>query len=210
MKKILISLIALCCLFGVSQAQVRPISQMSYPEYYKLEHPNEISLGYGVSLIGASFSKIINYASLISDLGEGDVQVRNAGTRGWITLGYTYQLNRVISVGLNVGYYNVGITLKDDTGTVNSSAGLVPILATGKFDWFRNQSDMFGMYSKVGLGAMAWGGKLLEDDLISRTYWTPAFHVSLIGLEVGQAVSGFMELGAGMEGIFQIGIRGRF
>ena len=29
-------------------------------------------------------------------------------------------------------------------------------------------------------------------------------------LEVGQAVSGFMELGAGMQGVFQIGIRGRF
>lgn len=210
MKKIVLSLIALCCLFGVSQAQIRPLSQTYYPEYYKLEHPNEVSLSYGVSVIGAAFSKIVNYASLFSDISEGDVSVRNAGTRGWITLGYTYQLNRVISVGLNVSYYNIGVTIKDDTGTVNSSAGLVPILATGKFDWFRTDSDMFGMYSKVGLGAMAWGGKLLEDDIINHVYWTPALHVSVIGLEVGQAVSGFMELGAGMQGVFQIGIRGRF
>lgn len=210
MKKIFLTVLALCCLFGVSEAQVRPLSQMYNPGYYKLDHPNEISLSYGVSLIGASFSRIIKYTDLFTNIAESDVTVLNSGTHGWLTLGYTYQLNRVISVGLNVGYYNVGVKMKDETGTVNSSIGMVPILATGKFDWFRTQSDLFGMYSKIGLGAMAWGGQLLEDDLINHVYWTPAFHVSLIGLELGQAFSGFMELGAGMQGIFQIGIRARF
>lgn len=210
MKKIFLSLLALCCLIGMPQAQAQQYYQPYSSDYYKLDHPNEVSASFGVSLIGSAFSRIVNTVGFISDIADGDVTVRNSGTRGWINLGYTYQLNRVISVGLNVGYYNIGITLKDETGTVNTSAALVPILATGKFDWFRTSSDMFGMYSKVGLGAMAVGGQVLEDDVLNRVFWSPAFHVSLVGLEVGQGFSGFMELGAGVQGIVQFGIRGRF
>ncbi len=67
---------------------------------------------------------------------------------------------------------------------------------------------MFGMYSKVGLGVMAVGGSLMEE--FHKTVWLPTGHLSLIGLEVGKGFSGFMELGAGMQGICQLGVRARF
>lgn len=202
MKKAFIAILALCSLALAPQAHAQ--------QYFKQYHPNEISASYGFSVVGSAVTRVINMASVLSEISETELALYNTGTKGWITLGYTYQLNKTISVGLNVGYYNVGVKLKDETGSVTSSANIVPILATGKFDWFRTRSDKFGMYSKIGLGVMAMGGRAVEDEILSGTIWAPSFHVSLIGLEVGRGFSGFFELGAGMQGLAQLGVRARF
>lgn len=105
----------------------------------------------------------------------------------------------------------MSVKLEDKTGKLNAaSAGIYTLMGTAKFDWFRTRSDVFGMYSKVGLGVMAMHGELLEDQSLSGTLWLPTGHLSLVGLEVGKGFSGFMELGMGMQGIVQVGIRARF
>ena len=204
MKKILISLLAVCTLLLSAQAPAQT-------RYYKQIHPNEISASYGFSLLGSAIGTVINKADDLNRwLGINDeIQIRSKGTKGVINLGYTYQLNKVISVGGTVGLNSIGVDLKDETGKLTAAqANIWMMMATGKFDWFRTKSDIFGMYSKVGLGVMAIGGSLMEE--FHKTVWLPTGHLSLIGLEVGKGFSGFMELGMGMQGIAQVGIRARF
>ena len=201
MKKIFVSLLVFSALLLCGQAQAQT-------PYYKQFHPNEISASYGFSLLSTFGAAVIGSLSNILDI-EKEVSVRPGGTYGVINLGYSYQLNKVVSVGGAAGFNRLSVNLKDNTGNLTALAGDIwTIMATGKFDWFRTRSDMFGMYSKVGLGVMAVGGSLMEE--FHKTVWLPTGHLSLIGLEVGTGFSGFMELGAGMQGICQLGVRARF
>ena len=204
MKKIFASLLVVCCIAAAApQAQAQ--------QYYKLSHPNEISASYGVSLLGSAIGTVVSKGGRIASiLGlDEDVTVKNGGTKGIVNLGYSYQLNKVVSVGGAVGFNRMSINMQDETGKISAAAAnIYMIMSTGKFDWFRTRSDVFGMYSKVGLGIMAIGGTLVED--VQKTAWLPTAQLSLVGLEVGKGFSGFLELGAGMQGIVQAGIRARF
>ena len=203
MKKIFVSLLVACFL-------ALPFMQAQTQTYFKQIHPNEISASYGFSLFGAMVGGVVNKAQDLNKwLGIDDVKIKSGGTKGVINLGYSYQLNKVISVGGAVGLNRMSINLEDQTGKISAaSANIWMMMATGKFDWFRTRSDIFGMYSKVGLGVMAIGGTLVEE--LHKTIWLPTGQLSLIGLEVGKGFSGFMELGMGMQGIAQVGIRARF
>lgn len=206
MKRILISLLAICTLLLSVQASAQT-------RYYKQIHPNEISTSYGFSLLGSAIGTVVNKANLINEfIGSDDyIAVKNGGTKGVLNLGYSYQLNKTISVGGAVGMNRMSVKLEDKTGKLNAaSAGIYMLMGTAKFDWFRTKSDVFGMYSRIGLGVMAVHGELMEDKSLSGTLWLPTGHLSAIGLEVGKGFSGFMEFGVGMQGIVQAGIRARF
>ncbi|MBR0254487.1 MAG: hypothetical protein IJQ69_01060 [Bacteroidales bacterium] len=204
MKKILISLLAVCTLLLSVQASAQT-------RYYKQIHPNEISASYGFSLLGTAIGTVINKADNLNEwLGiDEEIHIRNRGTKGVISLGYTHQLSKVVSVGGTMSLNSIGVELKDDTGSLTAAnANIWMLMGTCKIDWFRTKSDIFGMYSKVGLGVMGIGGSLMEE--FHKTVWLPTGHLSLVGLEVGRGFSGFMELGVGMQGIVQAGIRARF
>lgn len=205
MKRTFVAILALCCLAAASRVQAQT--------YYKQIHPNEISASYGVSLLGSMIGTVINKADLVSGLIDDKdyVAVKNGGTKGILNLGYTCQLNKTISVGATAGINRMSVNLEDNEGKLTAAAAnIYTLMATSKFDWFRTRSDVFGMYSKVGLGVMAMHGELVEDKALQGTLWLPTGHLSLIGLEVGRGFSGFMELGVGMQGIVQAGIRARF
>lgn len=204
MKKILISLFAVCTLLLSVQASAQTL-------YYKQIHRNEISASYGFSLLGTAIGTVINKADNLNEwLGiDEEIHIRNRGTKGVISLGYTHQLSKVVSVGGTMSLNSIGVELKDDTGSLTAAnANIWMLMGTCKIDWFRTRSDIFGMYSKVGLGVMGIGGSLMEE--FHKTVWLPTGHLSLVGLEVGRGFSGFMELGVGMQGIVQAGIRARF
>lgn len=204
MKKILISLLAVCL------AAVPALKAQKYQQtYYKQIHPNEISASYGVSVLGITFNNVISKASIISDFIGDDVTV-GKGSTGAINLGYSYQLNKTISVGAALGFNRLGFKVTDETGSLKPHVNIWMLMTTAKFDWFRTRSDIFGMYSKVGAGVMALAANLDMEDNLKKTLWLPTGHLSLIGLEVGRGFSGFMELGFGMQGIAQFGIRARF
>ena len=201
MKRIFVSILIISSLLLSGQAKAQNL-------YYKQVHPNDISVSYGFSLLSTFGSVVIGSLSNIHDV-EKEISVKPGGTYGVINLGYAYQLNKVVSIGGAAGFNRLSIDLKDNTGKISPAAVNVwTIMSTGKFDWFRTRSDMFGMYSKVGLGVMAVGGSLMEE--LHKTVWLPTGQLSLIGLEVGKGFSGFMELGFGMQGIAQLGVRARF
>lgn len=202
MKRLFVSILIISSLLLSGQAKAQNL-------YYKQIHPNEISTSYGFSVLSTFGSVVIGSLSNLLDLTEGEISVKPGGTYGVINLGYSYQLNKTISIGGGVAFNRLSVDLKDNTGKISPAAvNIWTIMSTGKFDWFRTRSDMFGMYSKVGLGIMAVGGSLMEE--LHKTIWLPTGQLSLIGLEVGRGFSGFMELGFGNQGIAQLGVRARF
>ena len=204
MKKIFVSLLMVCLM-------ALPTLQAQTQTYYKQIHPNEISASYGVSLLGTGIVTVVNKLDDLRrwlDIDDGLV-VKSGGTFGVINLGYTYQLNKVVSIGGAIGLNSMKIRLEDNTGKIDAArANIWMLMSSAKFDWFRTRSDVFGMYSKVNLGVMGIGASLMEEA--HKTLWLPTGHLSLIGLEVGKGFSGFMELGVGMQGIVQAGVRARF
>ncbi len=203
MKKIFVALLAMGCLMAAPQAQGQT--------YYKQIHPNDISLSYGYSFLGGMIGSVVGKIDKFSEFFGDDIRVKSGGTKGVINLGYGYQLNKTISLGGAVGLNRMSVNLEDQAGKLTAaSANIWMVMTTAKFDWFRTRSDIFGMYSKVGLGVMAIGGQLVEESTLSGTLWLPTGHLSLVGAEVGKGFSGFLEIGAGMQGVVQAGIRARF
>ena len=69
------------------------------------------------------------------------------------------------------------------------------------------------MYSRVGLGAMMIGTYSDPKDGTNPTYtplFLPAAPLSVVGIEFGTWVRGFVELGAGMQGILLTGVKFSF
>jgi hypothetical protein len=201
MKKHWFILLALLLLALPMQAQ----------QSYRLYHPNEISTSFGFSLIDYGVSMIDKANLTYVDPETGRITgIHSGGSRGAYNIGYSRQLNCCISVGGSFGFnrtsingiiYNANLTL--------ASANIYSLMGTAKFDWFHTRNDVFCMYSKVGLGVMVVQGIVLQG-LLNGAFVAPTFQTSFVCLEVGKVVYGFMELGMGMQGIVQVGVRTRF
>ena len=197
-------------LFFISVALLLLALPMQGESYWKIR-PNEISTSYGFSLIDFGVAQIdrlnLSYVDPKSGAYTG---IRSGGLRGAVNIGYSHQFNSCVSVGGSFGFnrasingyvYNARFTL--------ASTNIYSFMATGKFDWFHTRSEVFTMYSKLGLGVMVVQGIILQG-LLNGAVVLPTFQSSFICLEVGKVVYGFMELGFGMQGIAQVGIRARF
>ena len=201
MKKLLFAVLALMLLSLPMRAQPS----------YRLNHPNEISTSYGFSLISFGVSMIDKANLKYVDPETGAYSgIRSGGTRGVLNIGYSRQLNRCISVGGSFGFDQVGINAFVYNAKISlAKANIYSLMGTAKFDWFHTRNDVFCMYSKLGLGVMVLQGIVLQG-LLNGAVAAPTFQASFVCLEVGKAVSGFMELGMGMQGIAQLGVRARF
>ena len=202
MKKVVIALLALGCLLAAPAAQAQTINEWA---------PNELSASYGFSLIGTSISSIINMAGIASqfseEAGEEIAMITSGGSRGVINLNYLYHPNRILGVGASVGFNRVSVNMQDKTDKLTAaSANIIFAMVDAKANWFRR--DIFGMYSKLGLGVMCINGNLMEE--VGGNLWLPTGHLSLIGMELGRQFCGFMELGLGMQGIVQAGVKLHF
>jgi len=201
MKKLLFALLAFLLLSLPMQAQ----------QSYRLSHPNEISTSYGFSLISFGVSMIdkanLRYVEPKSGAVTG---ILSGGTRGILNIGYARQLNSCISVGGSFDFDQVGINAFIYNAKLSlAKANIYSLMGTAKFDWFHTPHDVFCMYSKLGLGVMVLQGIVLQG-LLNSAVAAPTFQASFVCLEVGKAVSGYLELGMGMQGIAQLGVRARF
>ena len=209
MKKLLVVFLAIGLLsVPAVQAQQAPIYT-----------PNEISLSYGLSAMSLATGLVVRYANYIGEFADfieissGDhIRASSGGTGGFANLGYSYQINKTWHFGASVGYYGINLGLEDNTGHVDPlKVNLFTIMSTARVNWFRT-GDIFGMYSKAGIGCMITNYGLMVDTPDERkgTKVFPAAHVSAVGLEVGRGFRGFMELGFGLQGFLQIGVKARF
>lgn len=202
MKKTFFALLMAGFLLAVPAAQAQTINEYC---------PNEISVSYGVSVIGVAFNTIVDIAGTFSDISElADIDVtsvKSGGSKGIINASYLYHTSNVFAVGGSVGFNRMSVNVQDNTGKLTAaSANIIFGMIDAKLNWFRR--DIFGMYSKFGLGVMCINGNLVESA--SGNLWLPTAQISLIGMELGRQFCGFMELGAGMQGVAQIGVKYHF
>lgn len=172
----------------------------------------EVAISYGVW----SNSDIIN---AFETIGTNIVGASTGDEHfvGPIGLEYFYHLNSWFSVG-GIGVYG---QMHQDlflTGKKNGKDGEIKnlyltLMPAMKFDWVRKSH--FGVYSKLGIGATLRNEKVDYDASDKDDYNDTEVHVnwqvSLLGLEAGgNRLRGFLEIGTGEQGIFDIGLRYKF
>lgn len=212
MRSRLIAVLVLCCLAVAPRAtaQIR----------LKEAHPNEFSLSYGVSLLGVSMRTVAFLANRLGDLVDlvdpspgDDIRVRIGGSYGIATLGYSYTVNKTWQFGVATGFSRLSVHLSDNTGEIRPlTANMFNFMNTAQVNWFRTRRDVFGMYTKAGMGVWIVNYGLMVDTADQKTGTKVNFagQLSPVCLEVGRTVSGFLELGVGMQGVVQTGLRVRF
>ncbi|MDZ7742561.1 MAG: hypothetical protein U5Q03_12620 [Bacteroidota bacterium] len=200
MKKILIALISLffvCASFNL-QAQ---------------EHKNELSVSYGLATIN-DFGNI--FANLFSDViisafGPDAVNT-DTKTSGAFLLTYQYYFTNVISAGPVIGYEK----LTDEISVDKSPAGKIEhnaftFAAEGRINYVNKAS--FGMYLGIGAGLTSINSKTTSSkagsqDPDSSSGFT--FHVTGLGIRVGDQLAASAELGFGYRGLLNLGVSYRF
>ena len=213
MKRGIIAVLVICCTLA---AAPRAAAQMRLKE----AHPNEICVSYGVSLLGVSMQTVAGFANKLGDLADfvglssGDnIRVKVGGSSGIVTLGYSYTVNKTWQFGASTGFSRLSMHLSDNTGDFRPlTANMFNFMNTAQVNWFRTRNDVFGMYSKAGAGVWIVNYGLMVDTADERTGTKVNFAAQLspVCLEIGRTFSGFLELGVGMQGLVQTGLRVRF
>ena len=211
MKKSFLVLLSLVCLL---------LAPPSWAQQQKtVQYHHEISSSYGMSLLGLMFDKAVEKIGSTVDLGEligvriDDIDLKGGGSKGVVNLGYAYQINKRFQFGISGGFNRVSIIfLEGEEAFSPLKVDLYSIMGTAQVNWFRTRDDRLGIYSKLGAGVMLLNIGLdvgsEEDIRDTRPFFSP--HLTLLGLEVGRGFRGFLELGAGMQGLVQVGIKARF
>ena len=171
----------------------------------------EVAISYGVW----SNSDIINAFETIGTnifASTGDEHFM-----GPIGVEYFYHLNKWFSVG-GIGCYgqmhqDLFLTDKKNGKDGEIKNYYLTLMPAMKFDWVRKSH--FGVYSKLGIGGTLRNEKIDYDDGGNDDYSDTEVHVnwqiSLLGLEAGgNRLRGFLEIGTGEQGIFDIGLRYKF
>lgn len=123
---------------------------------------------------------------------------------GTFSLSYTYHSRRRVQVGVMATFAAVTQRRKDlftDRTVENLNRYSFSLLPVVRLLWLHRSA--VSLYSSVALGAV-----FTIDE--GETRVLPWYDVSLIGCTFGRRLFGFAELGAGMSGMFRIGIGYRF
>ena len=156
-------------------------------------YKNEISVTY------APFSNSDLQAMLLKYIGQtisSKLQVQMPGTFG---IEYFRSLGDLVSVGAIGSVY---LFFSQDEGKKDFDYANYSLMPAVKLRWY--QREWFSAYSKFGFGASYLGYKE-EGKKIGIS-----FQASLLGVEVGKSLRGFVEAGVGDQGVALAGIRYRF
>jgi opacity protein-like surface antigen len=119
---------------------------------------------------------------------------------GNVSLSYRYHLNRTFAFGVSAAFENIDVTYEDG-GTDRYKT--VAVMATARLKYL--DRPRLSLYSGAGLGY----ARFAFGDAVGSG---PAFQLTLLGL--GWRIAGSLglhfELGAGYQGLFNIGLFGRF
>ena len=190
----------------VAAAMMTAMSVNAQNGYDDTKH--EVAISYGID----SNSQIIDVFEEIGGAMFGG-KLENEKFFGPISAEYFYHFEPWLGVGGIVAY---GVNKqdvmsgKDKIGeSKNSYYTLMPAV---KFDWLRKKN--FGMYSKLAVGATLRNEKY-DSNNDSNDYDDSEVHfnwqASLLGIEAGSPTfRGFLELGAGEQGIVLVGVRAKF
>lgn len=166
---------------------------------------HEISVGYGV--VGVTDIATI-FGNMFAGAFTGEVDELN--TTGEISAQYLYNFNNTWSIGCAAMY--TGTTAYNKERTCKQTDSFIALMPTVRATWFH--SSHFGMYSRAAIGGLidfantTNTGSTNGTKKESSTSGNVAFQVSPVCMEFGSnKVSGFLELGFGMQGMFMAGVR---
>ena len=171
-----------------------------------------VSYGLGVSTIGDGLGNGIG-------TGLGNIFGNMLGYRydnesrfGSLSVEYFRHLNSTpkLAFGGIFSYSRYGEdALKDDTKIGDRSRNYFTLMPAMKYAWINKHH--FALYSKLAVGATLMSFKVTENgksESESKLYFMG--QVSAIGVEFGSKLRGFVEVGAGEQGIVLGGIKYKF
>lgn len=207
MKKILSVLLLMTLSAGLFQARA-----FEEDDYY--DYPNDLGLSYGFGSLQGFTGLVLGSFVAVPNAIAG-YQFDSFKPIGVIGLSYNRTLGRVVDLGGVVNFSRVSAMFhkKDDPGTIGSlSIDFYLAMLTTKLYWFRYPA--VAMYSKFGLGGgMVGVSYYVTDNQGNRGHspysasFFPAAQISPICVEAGGRLRFFFELGFGMEGIGNAGLK---
>ncbi len=157
---------------------------------------HEVSLSYGYITQQFLFNNLFQLISL----GQADIEPLLFGAASGE---YLYYVNKFIGLGgtLSYEYGREAPNQKE----LRARFHYCTVMPTAKFYWFNR--PYVGMYTNISVGA-TFGLGVKNGEFESRIL--PAFHLGAVGLEAGGQLRGFLEVGFGVKGFIQAGIRYKF
>lgn len=199
------------CLVMVAAALMAVMSVNAQNGYDDTKH--EVAIGFGA----LSNSQWIDVFEEIGTMMVG-VTYKDEEFSGPFSAEYFYHVKNWLGVGGILAY---GESKQDMYLSKNKigelSHGYLTVMPAAKFDWLRKKN--FGLYSKVAFGATMRSesidcenkenvnAKDNDGDSEIHVNW----QLSALGVEVGAPrLRGFLEIGAGEQGIVLLGVRAKF
>ena len=193
-----------------------------------------------VSVGAGSNSQIINaFSSIFSVLGEalitgmmtggqyvGTTTYENEKDIPALSVEYFHHMDKVVSIGAIAAFNGTSSDMycnfqrSDGSSITKEKVGYAhkyyfTLMPAAKFDWLRGKN--FGLYSKLAVGATYYTEKEKQEvngenrEVHSDSGVRFNFQASLLGVEVGvEKFRGFVEFGAGEQGILLAGLRCKF
>ena len=178
------------------------------------EPKNEIGVSYGLgasALFDLYGPKITN---AIFDSME-KLNTKDNVEYGTIAVEYFRRINNPrFAVGGILAYAHFGedvVEKKSGNKVGKRTRNYITVMPAIKYDWIHKKN--FALYSKLGAGVMMLSNKVTSNvdksDSDSDIFFM--WQASLLGVEVGsQNIRGFVEAGAGEQGILLAGIKYKF
>lgn len=186
---------------------------------------NDLYAGYGAGSIFYFTGRMLHsddYTTYFSTNNNVHNIVYGSPTSfGTIFLGYSRNLNRVVSMGFMFGIQNFTYTGKGtstSTGQTQQTSHTIEnndLLLSGiaRFLFAYVNKPVIRMYSGIGIGITVDFGKETLDggpDYFSERKLWPAGQLTLMGIRFGKAFGGFFEFGFGSYGIVNAGLSYKF
>lgn len=194
-----------------AESEARATEPFTIDAYYT--YPNEIALNYGIGSV-QSFANLVTSIFVAIPSSLAGMQFDGIRSTGAIGVGYQRCLGKVVSVGGTFNYIRTSSSFHDKNNeaiTAKDAMDWFSLMATARFYWFKKPA--VAMYSKIGVGAALIGASYVKHNRTevekgAYTFkWIPAVQLSGVGVEFGGRFRGFVELGVGMEGILNAGIK---
>lgn len=200
MKKLIISIMAVAVVCGFSmRAQAQ-------------DYDHELGLSYGVFSTSNWLDGFDDVTIITTSAGK--IAFDKGSFIGPIALEYFYRINPLVGVGAIGIYGNCKTDFISDKAIIGKETNsYFTVLPAVKLDWFRRSN--FGLYSKIGAGITIRNEKADftndkgEKQNASDTGVHFNWQMSILGVEFGSSIRGFVELGCGEQGVALAGIRFR-
>lgn len=198
MKRIIIAALAALLTVAPASAQIET-------RYGVLRPANEISVSNGqITALQLGYVLAVILGGAFSG---GEAELDEFSSFGSFGLEYHHYLNRHIAVGANATYESCIMSIiNSGDGIAYSKSDYLSLFPSVKLPWFYR--SRFSMYSKVAAGpVLSYGG---SDGEISRRFIF-GWQAVPVGLDFGgRGLRGFVEMGGGLHGMVNYGLRFAF